>query len=374
MTFPQLEFSLPPLPKPVSPNYAYVRDEWAQHLIPKSVHTVTGHIDNPEALLSPDVDSFAALSRQSLDDPEPSIILDYGVAVAGIPVIRIHEIESSDASPKRAVVDFAISEGYNGILRTDGDGPYPFSAGADTCRRTRFRLRGTGFYEAKYVQGSQRWLRLSLVSPAPCTVKVSLAGFIPTTSNIPVDQLPGYFQCSDSYLSEIWGYGARTLQLNCIPARTVPPPWQVSEDMGALIDSQRCNAYGWGSEWTDYEVQFSGMVLEGGLAWTVRGPPGMPSLLFQLIINENDTKLEQWFGYYNKPQITLEPKFITSVDVTKSGLVLGQWFDVKTVCNGEQPIQISINGIEVATFKQGGIKASKSSMSVRYVVNSADRN
>ncbi|KAJ5720714.1 alpha-l-rhamnosidase [Penicillium malachiteum] len=354
-----LPFSTPRLPKPLSSNYSFVRDEWPEHLLPIRVHSVQGQVENAENILTRDEQAAATLTRQSGTDPEPCIILDYGFAVAGIPFIKIQGIESSTTGPlnSKAALDFTVSEGYPGILRPDGDGPYPFSAGADTRRRVRFRLKGQGLYESKYVQGSQRWLKLTLVSPAPFSVRIALAGFIPTTSNLPLNRLPGAFQCSDNFMNQLWEYGARTLQLNCIPPRTVPPPWQVSEDMGVLIDSQRCNAYGWGANWTDYEVKFTSMILDGGLAWTVRAKAGPPSVIFIINIGVHKTTLEQWFGYYNQPQITLEPRLISTVDITHIGLELGNWFAVKTICVGTADFKIIIEDCEAAVFKQGTLKA-----------------
>ncbi|KAF6844653.1 alpha-l-rhamnosidase [Colletotrichum musicola] len=347
----KLNFTIPSaIPEPFSENYLFAKDEVPEFLVPKRVHSSVNATAS-EHLVTSSVDSYATLSN-STESGGSSIILDYGVAIAGIPFLQIHGL---DAPSGRAVVDFSVSEGYPGITKPEGDGPYPFSAGADTSRRVRFRLNGPGFYEAKCVQGSQRWVKLSLVTKGPCSVRVSLAGFIPTTSNIPVDRLPGDFKCSDETLSEFWEYGARTLQLNCVPARSIPSPWQVSEDMGVLIDSQRCNAYGWGHEWTDYDLEFDGMAIEGGLAWQVRVSPGMPGMLFQLNFEDGKAVIEQWYGYYNKPQTTLIPKFIASVEVSPA-VSAGKWLRIRTSCVADAPIVISINDVHVAIFKQGGLK------------------
>lgn len=279
-----------------------------------------------------------------------SIILDFGYAVAGIPVIRVAALEHTSLP---VLLDITHSEGFPGIERYGGDGPFPFSAGADTQRRIRFRIRGPGFYEAKHVQGSQRWMKITLVSEDSCSISLSLAAFKPTTENTPLDQLPGYFACSDTQLTELWGYGARTLQLNCIPARTVPPPWQVSEDMGILVDSQRCNAYGWGGEWTDYEVDFEGMVLEGGLCWGVRMRP-TGGLLFVLNVDatSKSTTLELWFGLYNKPQKTLVPLLLESKDLTSLIIVSSRWYKFKCVCIGTEEYKVYMDGQLMGMFKR----------------------
>ncbi|KAJ0378157.1 hypothetical protein COL26b_003583 [Colletotrichum chrysophilum] len=347
----QLEFSIPStIPEPFSPNYLFAKDEIPEFLIPKLVHSFV-NTKSANSLTTSRLDTYATLTN--FTEESGSVTLDYGVAVAGIPVLHIHGL---DTPSNKALIDFTVSEGYPGITKSEGDGPYPFSAGADTSRRVRFRVSGPGFYEAKCVQGSQRWLKVSLITKSPCSVRISLVGFVPTTSNIPVDKLPGYFQCSDETLSELWGYGARTLQLNCVPARSIPSPWQVSEDMGVLVDSQRCNAYGWGHLWTDYNLEFDGMILEGGLAWMVRVSPGMPGMLFQLNVENGKAVIEQWFGYYNKPQTTLVPKLIASVEIPEPKISEGEWLRIRTSCIGEAPVSISIDNTQVATFKQGGLK------------------
>ncbi|KAJ5703544.1 alpha-l-rhamnosidase [Penicillium malachiteum] len=326
-----LPFTTPQLPEPVSSNYSFVRDEWPEHLLPIRVHSVQGQAHNAKNLLSRGEQAAATLTRKSSTDPEPSIILDYGVAVSGIPFIKIQGIESSTKGPlnSKATLDFTVSEGYPGILCPDGDGPYPLSAGTDTRRRVRFRLKGQGFYESKHVQGSQRWLKLTLISSAPCSVRIALAGFIPTTSNLPLSRLPGAFQCSDKFMNQIW----------------------------------ECNAYGWGANWTDYEVKFTGMILDGGLAWIVRAKPGPPSVMFIINIGVHKTTLEQWFGCYNQSQITLEPRLISTVDITHIGLELGSWFEVQTICVGTVDFKIIIQDREVAVFQQGTFKAATQRLS-----------
>ena len=333
--------------------------EVPQHILPIRVHSIAGDVTTPEVLLSRDNDHAPILSctlRHITGQVEvSSIILDFGYAVAGIPVIRVAALEHTSLP---VLLDITHSEGFPGIERYGGDGPFPFSAGADTQRRNRFRIRGPGFYEAKHVQGSQRWMKITLVSEDSCSISLSLAAFKPTTENIPLDQLPGYFACSDTQLTELWGYGARTLQLNCIPAKTVPPPWQVSEDMGILVDSQRCNAYGWGGEWTDYEVEFEGMVIEGGLCWGVRMRP-TGGLLFVLHVDatSKSTTLELWFGLYNKPQKTLIPLLLESKDLTSLNIVSSRWYKFKCVCIGTEEYKVYMDGQLIGTFKRRGSDA-----------------
>ncbi|MAD87657.1 MAG: hypothetical protein CL912_32255 [Deltaproteobacteria bacterium] len=330
--------------------------EIPQHILPVRVQSTAGNVSTPEVLLSRGNDyepQSSCTLRQSTGQAEASsVILDFDFAVAGIPVIRVAALGHTSLP---LLLDITYSEGFPGIERYGGDGPFPFSAGADTQRRNRFRICGPGFYEAKHVQGSQRWMKITLVSEEPCSISLSLAAFKPTTESTPLDQLPGYFVCSDTQLTELWGYGARTLQLNCIPAKTIPPPWQVSEDMGTLVDSQRCNAYGWGGEWTDYEAEFEGMVVEGGLCWGVRMRP-TGGLLFVLNVDAKDksTTLELWFGLYNKPQKTLVPLLLESKDLTSLNIVPSKWYIFKCICVGTEEYTVYMDGQLVGTFERRG--------------------
>jgi len=336
--------------------HRYLPYQAPQYILPEKVHAATGSIIDAECLAtgttSEEHNRQCTLSVGPNENEKTSVILDFGVAVAGIPVIQVSSIKSCSTP---ILLDVTFSEGYPGILRDDGDGPFPFSAGADTMRRSRFRITYPGFYESKYVQGSQRWMKITLVSGTPCSVSLSLAGFKPTTSNTPLDQLPGYFECSDSTLNDMWGYGARTLQLNCIPAGTVPPPWQISEDMGILIDSQRCNSYGWGSEWTDYKVEVEGMIIHCGLSWNVRAKGGRPGLLFNLSlpVDGGNPTLESWYGYYEKRQTTLIPVLLSRKELSGVKVVQNQWYKIKTICVGLEEILIYMDDLLLAAFKQG---------------------
>ncbi|KAH7389252.1 Six-hairpin glycosidase-like protein [Cadophora sp. MPI-SDFR-AT-0126] len=355
MTPMDFNFTIPsrlPLPKNLrDPHY-----ELPQHIIPSKVHSTSGNVKIAERVLDRVPSQNAAehcllVTRENSQDPA-SIILDFGFAVAGIPFLNISSIELEHAQEHHLIIDLSVSESYSGILQPDGDGPFPFSPGADTMRRVRIRPSCPGYYEGRNVQGSQRWMKTTLVSRG--SVTLCAVGFKPTTSNLPLDELPGFFECSDKGLSALWGYGARTLQLNCIPERSIPPPWSVSEDMGTLINSQRCNVYAWGGNWGDYEMDVKGMIVHDGLAWTVKVAGLRAGLLFQLNLHVDESAtLEMWYGYYNKPQFTLVPTLLASRSITELKIVKHQWYSIKTVCVGEDEVLVYVDDVLVATFQQG---------------------
>lgn len=102
------------------------------------------------------------------------------------------------------------------------------------------------------------------------------------------------------------------------------------------------------------------MVVDGGLAWTVRTPPAAPGLLFQLNIDEGgNAVLQQWFGYYNKGQKTLDSTFVAEVAIDEMNIRSKHWYLIETICDGSKPIEISIDGVKVATFLQGTLASGK---------------
>ncbi|KAH6985907.1 hypothetical protein BKA56DRAFT_670134 [Ilyonectria sp. MPI-CAGE-AT-0026] len=283
-------------------SYALAQSELPKLIAAKAVASTVGDVQDAITLLDTDSRAFAIFRRNYPEDPEPSVILDFGTAVAGIPSMRVHEVNAEGPESSLHAIDLTFSEGFNGITDADGDGPFSFSPGADTRRRVRVRVSHPGHYQTNHVQGSQRWLKLTLKTPGPATVKISFVGFLSTTSTTPLNELPGHFACSDDFLSRIW----------------------------------ECNTYDWGAAWTDYAVRFSAMVVDGGLSWTVRTPPAAPGLLFQLNIDEGgNTVLQQWFGYYNKGQKTLDSTFVAEVAIDgQMNIRSKHWYLIETICDG----------------------------------------
>lgn len=111
-------------------------------------------------------------------------------------------------------------------------------------RTVTYNLTATGdsFIQDYYLQGSQRWQRIWLITDG--TVSLSAIGFRSITDTTAVDSLPGGFKSSNDLFTNIWEAGARTVQVRCYhefylhftqcvqlvsdPAGSIPPNWMVS--------------------------------------------------------------------------------------------------------------------------------------------------
>lgn len=200
------------------------------------------------------------------------------------------------------------------------------------------------------LQGGQRWQRLELITPG--TVRLTLVGFKPTTSNQEPADMAGFFECSNTQLNKLWSTGARTVQINSLPARSSVPNWQVLPT-GTYISSQRASHYIWGGNWADYTTQVETNILEGGFAMAVRSRQGFGPL-FQFYLNGAKLKIDLLYGFYNQSQTTLSPTHCDSweQDVSDSGLALGMWKKWEVTAFGDQEYTVLLGGKKLTSFAQ----------------------
>lgn len=199
-----------------------------------------------------------------------------------------------------------------------------------------------------FVQGSQRFQIIELTSPG--SLALTFCGFKPVTYNILPEELPGVFECSDSLLNSIWKSGARTVQINAIPARSNPIAWQPTS-LGVIISSQRTSHYVWGGMWTDYTFHFEAKIIEGGLAFAVRNSVGFGPL-FQVYSDAGKTRIDLLYGFYNQEQITLWPTEMESKDIDLE-LKLDTWHKWEIKAIGQDVFCVSIDGHHIGEFLQG---------------------
>lgn len=94
-------------------------------------------------------------------------------------------------------------------------------AAMDTYRVNQYNISGPLLHTNRLIQGGFRYQKLNLSTAGELVLEnVGVKPTIPTT---PLDQLPGYFELLDEDLNRIWTVGARTFQLNEIPANSIPP-------------------------------------------------------------------------------------------------------------------------------------------------------
>ena len=138
----------------------------------------------------------------------------------------------------------------------------------DTYRINRYNITDQTTYINRLIQGGLRYQKLNLSSAGE--IELSCVGFQPTVSTAPISDLPGSFECSDPVLNRIWQVGARTTQLNEIPANSLPDFW-VLTDEGAFIDSLAPQplATDWSTQLTAYDLEFSVKSISNGFGFTV---------------------------------------------------------------------------------------------------------
>ncbi|CZR58887.1 uncharacterized protein PAC_08779 [Phialocephala subalpina] len=59
-----------------------------------------------------------------------------------------------------------------------------------------------------------------------------------------------------------------------------------------------------------------------------------------------------WHEYLDTPQVTLVPTFMARKEFEVVKIQKGTWLSFKTICNGQEPITVYIDGVMVASFEQ----------------------
>lgn len=106
----------------------------------------------------------------------------------------------------------------------------------DTYRVNVYKdIAGPTNHTNRLIQGGFRYQELKMTTSGEIALKN--VGVRPTTSTTDIESLPGSFHCSDDAINQIWKVGARTIQLNEIPANSVPNFWDISSE-GSHVSGQ----------------------------------------------------------------------------------------------------------------------------------------
>ncbi|KAL0780371.1 hypothetical protein CaCOL14_001706 [Colletotrichum acutatum] len=158
------------------------------------------------------------------------VVLDYGHNVEGFPTFEV-----ISASGDTSSFEISFAESKVALDSYMSDGPLPLAAAMHTYRVNQYNITAPSLITNRLIQGAFRYQKLNLSSAG--SLQLRNIGVKPTTSTIPVTQLPGSFECSDEDLTRIWTTGARTVQLTEIPKHSIPDFLQVSDE-GAYAESQ----------------------------------------------------------------------------------------------------------------------------------------
>ncbi|KAJ5851658.1 uncharacterized protein N7529_011043 [Penicillium soppii] len=271
----------------------------------------------------------------TLSGSHPIVILDYGNEVGGFPLFQAQSLSGP------VQIEAKYTEARNGLESSSGDGPWTFSNGlANTFRIETFNVTASGKIESYFIQGGLRWHQLRLLTEHG-NVRICGVAIRSFNDRAPIDQLPGYFESSNSVYNKIWALGPRTVQQACIEQNAAPSTWEITSD-GAFLRGQQSAQSALGSSYANYTMSFSTKIVRGGTGWRVAsGLLGFgPSFVLtsdypdSTFLNTNRTivpanKLAVAYGYNLVNQTSLEGGPVSYYPLPFK-IEEGQWLRVST--------------------------------------------
>lgn len=161
------------------------------------------------------------------------IIFDYGEDVGGFPFFDIDLINGNSS------VRVSYSEALPNVI--DGDIEfYPLIRSFDPYRVKFYSLTNDDYIESPLVQGAQRYQRLTLISGD--NIRINKLAIKSAHHTKDISSSPRSFSCSSISYINMWKIGVRTLQINMIPPRTMPPGF-IGTDQGFLLTPNQGGIY-----------------------------------------------------------------------------------------------------------------------------------
>ncbi|MFI5066584.1 MAG: alpha-L-rhamnosidase C-terminal domain-containing protein, partial [Streptosporangiales bacterium] len=325
-------------PWPAAPDWqSYVETPSSPDVCPQAIQSTSGAVSGAQNLVCGG--SGGATLTMTSGGATPTIVLDYGHEVGGVPYF---DVSAESGSP---TLEAGYSEGLN-YLSATGDGATPWAEG-DPSRADTYPVTGAGTITSSYVQGGERYEELTLTSPGTVTLSAAGITYIADRSSY-----QGYFVSSSDELNKIWAGSAYTAQIDSVPADSLPGNWRVEN---GVMDAAGGNVglLNQGSSWTDYTETFGVNIVSNQAGWVVRGQDANDGYVF--ILNaSNDTA-----GTPDTLQeLDLQGGNYTSVgSVTlPAALAPGTWHTVTTTVSGTT-ITVSLDNQPVATVNSASFPA-----------------
>ncbi len=320
-----------------------VRVDWQRNLEapsspvvhPVAVVATSGTVSGADSLIGTGRD-LATLTRKS-GGPPPSIILDYGHDVGGIPYVDVHSVSGTP------YLQVSYSEGRQWAAGTNGDvTPSDSQAGASS-RVDAMAVAYPGTLSTGLIQGGERYERIALASPG--TVSISSVGIRFTAVRGTASVMRGWFDSSSPQLNRIWYEGAYTTQLNELPAGAAPSPWHVSAGVLNTVGGGT-GVLDRGGDWTDYTMAFDTRVVGTDAGWLVRAQS--PSAGYLFLLHTSPTKPG---SPATLTEVALGPDEFAVIGraVLPRTFNAARWHHVTTSASGTQLVT-TIDGHHVATF------------------------
>ncbi|KAH6671125.1 glycoside hydrolase family 78 protein [Halenospora varia] len=296
----------------------------------------------------------------------PVATLDYGSEVAGYPFFNVASATGS------VQIEIKYSEEFSGLFSNFSDGPVPFNIGLSNSYRVEtFQVTKSGYFDAFILQGGQRWQSIRLLTQG--TIQFSSIGFIPSVSNVDIDQVPGQFSCDDDKLNRIWRLGAKAASMSCFDQGSQKTIWQVNST-GTSLHGMRSGLSARGAFLKDYTLEFDAYIERGGIGWVVAHPLASPAKGIQLnligslppatrFVNTNTSltppnSIVLGYGYSIVNVTTLTSYHLDTFE-TPFSIQENTWYKIRTVLTGSQYLAVSVSGTEVfnvslASYYTGG--------------------
>lgn len=333
-----------PNPWPSNPDWQqYVEAPPSPDIYPTAIVSTTGDVTNATGLTQPGTGQATTLSWSG-SGTAPSIVLDYGKDVGGIPQFTITD---ETGSPTLLAT---YSEGLQ-YLSSCGDCASPYqSTIADPYRYDTYTVGQVGTIVNRYIQGGERYQSISLKTAGSLTLS-SVEIFYQAYQGT-ADTFQGTFISDQPLLNRIWYDGAYTVNLNQLPAHTSSGAWSIQN---GELDIQGGNAalLNTGLNWTDYTMTFSMQILNKQAGWIVRGQSSSKNYL--LILNaDNDTS-----GTPNALQEVVDNNgtYTSLATITLPfDLKPTTWHTIKTVVQGTT-VATSVDGQQIASFDSSHFSA-----------------
>lgn len=318
---------------------------WRQYVLgpsqpdvrPVAVVSTSGGVTGAQGLAG---GSGAATLAMTPGGPEPTIVLDYGKDVSGVPYFNVAAASGSPA------LRASYSEGLQ-YIGPNGDGAASQSDSGSRTRADTLQVSGPGTVSTGLIQGGERYQEIALTTPG--TVQISAAGIRFSAYRATPSDYRGWFRSSSDELNRIWYQGAYTTQLDQLPANTLPAAWRVTN---GSLDANGGNiaVHGTGASWSDYSDAFQTEILSRQSGWVVRATAdGSRGYLF-ILDADNDP------ANGGGPVNTLQRLYFDNGKYTSLGnvqlgvdLAPGTWHDVRTDLAGSS-ITVSLDGRAITTL------------------------
>ncbi|KAI1329412.1 Six-hairpin glycosidase [Xylariaceae sp. FL0255] len=225
----------------------------------------------------------------------------------------------------------------------------------DGFRTQTYNFTTQSRIESFVMQGGFRWQSIHLLSNASITI--TNVGLTPVSPGAEQASLAGSFNSSDPIINSVWGLGARAVQEACYEQDTLQSTWQIT-DQGALIQGQYPAVSAKGNGWSDYTMEFTTMIVQGGTGWRVAGGNmGGYGAYFILTATEPElmadgmtpwarSSLIAGYGFSMVNQVLLTSADPTTISIPME-IHMDTWYTISTAINSTGYL-ITIDGIEAA--------------------------